>query len=122
MTRFCIHYNCGKRSNFGYINKSALYCNDHKLNSMINLNRKKCMFNNCNITASFGFSHHNRVLCCFKHKLISMVNLIKRKCAVEKCKIVPIYGFKELPRYKYCYKHKTDQMVDLVHKNKKMKL
>ena len=41
--KYCIIHNCKKLSSYGYPNQKNLYCNDHKLDKMINV-RKGYLF------------------------------------------------------------------------------
>ena len=40
--KYCIVSDCKKNSSFNYENKEPIYCNDHKLENMINV-KKECI-------------------------------------------------------------------------------
>ena len=47
---------CTKLASYNYFNdKRRLYCNEHKLDSMINLASVYCNYTSCQIRANYGF-------------------------------------------------------------------
>ena len=48
MPKKCIHENCMKQPSYNIpTEKIALYCNIHKLENMINIKNKNCIYENC---------------------------------------------------------------------------
>jgi len=50
----CNFTGCNKRACYGLIQKFPLNCNEHKTSNMIDVIKKKCLNEACNISATFG--------------------------------------------------------------------
>lgn len=87
------------------------YCRDHKLENMINIYRKKCIYENCNQKAYYNnIGFHPKY--CSDHKLDNMVNVIFKKCIIKDCKQRAHYNnYGESPIY--CIEHKLDNMINV---------
>jgi len=99
--------------------ENAKYCKDHKLENMVNINKKRCIHKNCNRKAYYnniGFP----VKYCSDHKLENMVNVIFKKCKIEDCKEIAHYNnYGESPIY--CSEHKLEKMINVSSKKCKYK-
>ena len=62
-----------------------LYCDEHKLEGMINTRFKNCQSLKCKETPIFGLPD-KRVQFCIKHKKPNMINLVlENKCSILDC-------------------------------------
>jgi hypothetical protein len=52
---------------------------------MIDINNKKCLENNCNITPSYNYEGKKQVLYCSKHKKEGMINVKNPSCKTPLC-------------------------------------
>jgi hypothetical protein len=74
----CIKSNCMKNAYYNYNNiKKKLYCNEHKLENMINVSRNKCIYNNCTNYAYYGYINTKGKNHCRIHRLENMVSYVK---------------------------------------------
>jgi hypothetical protein len=99
---------CDKTPVFNYVNeKKGIYCNEHKLENMVDVQSKKCL--KCNKHANYNFKGEYAIYC-NEHKLENMIN-VKTKTCID-CDKVPSFnliGNKPL----YCNEHKLENMVDV---------
>lgn len=117
----CIYNNCIKIACFNYkIAKKRLYCNKHKLDSMININdiKRTCIIENCPIRAIYNYYAEKKPLYCNKHKLENMINITDKKCININCNKIPIYNYKNINTPIYCKLHKLENMIDVHNRNK----
>lgn len=115
--RYCIE--CGKekdekgdkkqvRANFGFIkDKKATYCETHKLNNMINIYKKTCIYDGCTTSPSFGYVEKEATHC-KEHKYIDMKNVIEKLC--KDCDTQAGYGYRYDMKKIYCSTHKKEGM------------
>lgn len=97
---------CNKIPSYGYIDETARFCKEHKLDTMINVSAKKC--EKCSKQPCFGFVEESARFCT-EHKLKGMVNVFK-KC--ETCFKTPTFGYLGEPA-RFCLDHKLDSMVNV---------
>ena len=71
-----------------------MYCVEHKLDGMVNVSDRRCIYEGCKIQPGFNKEGETKGLYCNVHKLDGMVNVSeKRKCIIEGCtKRNPIYN------------------------------
>ena len=55
-------------------NTYAIFCNDHKLENMVNINNI-CKHEKCSIKAKFNYESEKKGLYCSKHKLTNMIEI-----------------------------------------------
>ena len=90
----------------------GLYCNQHKLDGMVDVKHLKCKYDGCNTRPSFGLPG-NRANCCKEHKEIGMISHPKRQCEKNKCKEIALYGMGKARR---CETHKDEFDINLIEK------
>ena len=79
--RICL--NCSKRANFNYKNeKKALYCSTHKLDDMVDIKNKKCIYDGCDKQPVYNYINEKKALYCCTHKLEYMIDIINKKCVL----------------------------------------
>ena len=109
-TRKCLK--CNKNPSYNFEGETKrLYCNEHKLNGMINLRKSKCL--ECNKFSSYNYEGEKKGIYCFDHKLEGMINVKAPKC--EKCNKIPTFGLSK-DSITHCIEHKTEEMSDFKHK------
>jgi len=74
------------------------------------MTHKKCKFEGCKLTASFGFKDGNGTQYCSKHKESSMINLLCKLCNCGKAR--PTYNYKGFTA-KFCKECKKDDMINV---------
>jgi len=97
--------------------KERLYCSKHKLQGMIDIAHKRCIFKGCDTRASFNIKGEKTGLYCYQHKIQEMVNVVSKRCSFEDCDTAACFNIKGQKTALYCSKHKITAMVDI--KNKK---
>jgi hypothetical protein len=108
----CLFDNCNKIPYFNLPDKKiGLYCDQHKLENMINIKSKRC--EKCNKLASFGF---DKPLYCSEHKLDNMIDVTHKKCKFESCNKYPFFNLPNSKTGLYCVEHKLENMIDIMHK------
>jgi len=113
----CKDLGCTKQAVFGFVGDiRSTCCFKHKLDGMINIMAKKCIFNNCKKQPNFGLPSDKLASHCFEHKLENMVDVKHKPCKYYDCKTRPNFGFKNDKSPSHCFEHKLENMVDLVHK------
>ena len=99
----CIFPECKTTACFNNESESnGLYCNVHKLNGMINVNRRYCIYPGCKITANYNNYGEKIPLYCMTHKLDTMVNITNKRCIYTDCDIRPNYNFEGQKISLYC--------------------
>jgi hypothetical protein len=117
----CIYNNCMKIACFNYNHtKKRLYCNKHKLDSMVNINdiKRTCIIENCSTRAIYNYYAEKKPLYCNKHKLENMINITDKKCININCNKIPIYNYENINTPIYCTLHKLENMIDVHNRNK----
>jgi hypothetical protein len=105
---------CGKKNpSFGYkTDIIAKYCNDCKLDGMIDIKNKKCT---CGKKQPyFGYKTDIIAKYCNDCKLDGMIDIKNKKCTCGKKN--PYFGYKTDIIAKYCNDCKLDNMIDIKHK------
>ena len=110
----CIGEDCKKQANFNFIGEKAKYCATHKLDRMIDIKHKKCIYENCNKIPIFNYGGELTAKYCATHKLDRMIDIKHKKCIYENCDKRPTFNYIEESTAKYCATHKLDGMVDIV--------
>lgn len=93
------------------------HCSGCRTLRMVNLQGKKCEFEGCVKSPSFGYESAVR---CKKHKLEDMTNLTsreRRSCEYQdgddKCEIIPSFNYAGTKQGMYCAKHKLPDMINV---------
>lgn len=106
----CVNVKCNKYAVYNNPGSSTkLYCNDHKMKGMINLNMKKCEEPGCKQKASYNALGEKTKKYCNKHKLDGMV-IIKTNLCLD-CNKVARFGSDN--KKVYCGEHKKPGMKNL---------
>jgi hypothetical protein len=114
----CNNINCKTRPTFNYENeKKAIYCSIHKLEGMIDVISKTCLYEGCKKQPTFNYENEKIAIYCVKHKLEDMIDIKNKKCLHEGCKTLPNFNYENEKTAIYCVKHKLEDMIDI--KNKK---
>jgi len=82
----CNYPGCTTNPSFNYVNEMfPLYCSEHKLYQMININNKKnrCQYENCQTIACYNLTESKKGLFCDKHKSENMVDVKNKSRCVE---------------------------------------
>ena len=113
----CINPDCNKQPLYNHINETkALYCNQHKLDDMVDVANKKCISPDCNKTAQYK---HLKGYCsiCFHIKNPDIVYDRNNK---TKERIIVNHIVKRFPEYKFILdkaigpmKHRPDMLLEL---------
>jgi hypothetical protein len=113
----CKEKDCKIRPNYNKEGETkALYCLKHKLNGMVDIKNKTCIYPNCTIRPVFNIEGDTKALYCSAHKTDGMVNVISKICIHPDCKIRPNYNKPGESTALYCSVHKTDEMVNVISK------
>jgi len=78
---------------------------------------RKCLYKQCNVSASFNYIGKKKGLYCNTHKLDNMINISSKKCDYETCNKQPCFNYPGEIGGLYCAEHKLENMIDV--KNKK---
>ncbi len=92
---------------------SPIYCPEHKKPGMVELTHKKCEYDPCNVSATFGDPAKGISKRCGTHRLKGMIDLKHKRC--ENCSSTAVYGFPG-GSPTHCAKHGTDDMVNITGK------
>ena len=84
MKRKCIDDNCNKQPSFGLEKLKPLYCSEHKLDNMKNVQAKTCLHDTCYKQPCFGLEK-SKPLYCSEHKLDKMKNVKDKTCLDDNC-------------------------------------
>jgi hypothetical protein len=110
-SRKCLHDECNTVAIFHYEgNKTGIYCQDHALPKMINVQDIRCEFSGCNVLARFNDSGETKGRFCSEHKQKNMENVRNTRCAFDGCKTIPSCNY-EGEKPLYCGQHKLDGMI-----------
>lgn len=104
---------CITQPSYNYYGKKAIFCFNHKLDGMINVNIKKCNYENCNKIPSFNYPTETICLYCKQHKLEGMLDIKHNKCIHHECTKRPNYNYVSEKKRLYCKEHKLEGMVDI---------
>jgi hypothetical protein len=110
----CKFKGCYTTPSFNYEGmKKALYCDDHKLDKMINIKgiNERCKSKKCSKWASCGYELR-KPLYCKKHKLDGMKDVVSKRCEKDGCISLAGYNIKD-SLAKYCFEHKEVNMVKI---------
>jgi hypothetical protein len=114
MPWWCVQDECKRQSAFNYkYELKAIYCNEHKLNGMVNVKDKRCMNDNCNWRPIYNIEGESRGIYCKEHKLNGMVDVISKQCMQNECKRRATFNIEGESRAIYCNEHKLNGMVDV---------
>ena len=110
----CKFDGCKKQAAFNIeTEKRGKYCFTHKETNMINVIRKICIHDNCQITSTYNILG-SPPLYCKSHKELNMINVTSRLCAEINCQLRPSYNYKGTRGGIFCNRHKKENMVDVV--------
>ena len=83
----CLEEDCKLSAQFNYIKESiGLYCKKHKKIDMINVIKKKCNFEGCDVIPGFNFKGKSAIYC-FIHKEPDMINVNSKSCKTYLCDV-----------------------------------
>lgn len=63
-----------------------MYCRQHKLNNMVNVRNKKCIFKNCKLKSIYNYEGKKNPMYCNKHKLNDMIDVTHNLCIHKRCR------------------------------------
>ena len=113
----CNAVGCGKRASFNHKDKSkGIYCSNHKLDDMVDVVNKHCIYEGCSYSPSCNLPGNKIRLYCSKHKLENMICVMNTYCQYEGCLTHPNYNLPNKKKGIYCSKHKLDDMIDVKNK------
>jgi hypothetical protein len=112
----CCYPGCSIQPYFNYPGKKfAIYCDIHKLDTMVNVLSNKCL--ECGKIPSFGYEK-GKALYCGDHKKDNMRNLKNNTCEFEGCVRQPSFNYKGETKYRFCKPHMLKDMVNIRYKKK----
>jgi hypothetical protein len=82
---------------------------------MVDVKHDLCLYENCEIRASYNYKGSKKGLYCSEHRLDNMFNVVSSRCIHENCDVIPTYNKKGEKKGLYCFEHKLDGMVDVKH-------
>mmetsp|Transcript_3855 Transcript_3855/g.6530 ORF Transcript_3855/g.6530 Transcript_3855/m.6530 type:complete len:386 (-) Transcript_3855:139-1296(-) len=112
--RQCAADGCTKVPSYNNPGEKARFCTHHKEPGMINVFRKVCHVEGCNLAASFDAPGHQQARFCSVHRTAEMVNVKVTPCAHEGCRMKPYFNFRDQKQGKFCTQHKEEGMVNLL--------
>lgn len=114
---------CDNKANYNFsIEIKGKYCNEHKIEGMIKINKKEvCKNFYCNKTACFGYLNTNKYEYCNIHKENNMINLKIKKCVFEGCDENAYYNLENYKYGIYCISHKKENMINVCQSKCKFK-
>lgn len=92
---------------YGFPGGRGTHCLNHKLEGQVNVEKKVCEIDGCEVTAKFGYG--KKITRCASHKLDGMMNPFAKTC--EKCNKLPSFGFEGKIATR-CLEHKENEMVN----------
>ena len=114
----CVYIDCNIRCNFNFHGLHAMYCASHKLETMINVNDKTCLFENCEKQPNYNYEGNKKGIYCLSHKEIDMVNVVSKICIIENCEILSSFNYEGNKIPIYCACHKLEGMINIKSKRK----
>jgi hypothetical protein len=86
---------CETQASFGEEgDKQPSRCSKHRLDGMVNVVSKHCLYDGCNTQPSYGMEVDKKASYCFIHKKENMINIKGKRCLYDGCKKQPSYGMK----------------------------
>ena len=110
--RKCQYINCQGTPRYGYFNKRALFCVEHRPVLTFNTAQPKCHEANCYKQPGYGYEGKERISC-FEHKAPDMLDIKTKKCKYEGCGKQPSFA-NEGDSPIYCATHKELGMVNVI--------
>lgn len=109
----CFDPNCGKTPTFNYPTaKKGLYCACHKVDGMVNLRAKKCIYVDCNKSPSYNNPGEIGALYCSGHKIKGMINVRTKECQYPGCNADPILDQRGRRKHCFCTQHKLGMICN----------
>lgn len=109
---YCQYKNCETRSIYNYpTEKKGIFCKDHKLNNMINVEDKRCQHPNCELLACHGFVNERRKYCSRHAKLYKAIKI--KSCKEKNCYDVALYNDTNSYPPKRYERHKRNSDIHL---------
>jgi hypothetical protein len=122
VSRLCREGNCNTQPNYNYEGQTkAIYCNEHKLDNMIDIVNKRCEYEGCNKQPTYNYEGQTKRRFCVNHKLVHMVDIAHKRCKHEGCNTQPTYNYEGQTKAIYCNEHKLVNMIDVINKRCKYK-
>jgi hypothetical protein len=101
----CIFKECKIIPNYNFPNIiSALYCNRHKLEGMIDVISKKCKIQGCIKRPIYNNSNETIGVYCIDHKKVDMIDVVNKRCKSSFCD-TKISSTKYEGYCSFCYIH-----------------
>ena len=110
----CKEKGCIVKPNFNIEGKKAIYCSAHKMDGMIDVKVKTCIYTDCKKHPSFNIEGEKAIYCS-THKIDGMIDVNNKKCIYPGCKKQSSYNI-EGEKPLYCLRHKTDGMINVTSK------
>jgi len=107
---------CDVRACFNTPNlKWGRFCKNHKLDNMVDVKNKKCIYEGCKILPNFNYEGETKAIYCKSHSLENMVDVknIDRICIYEGCNIRSNFNYEGETKPLYCKTHSLENMVDI---------
>lgn len=115
-SRICKTTGCEKYSRYGYEGNIVEYCEEHFKPDMVKIYHKKCIYENCKVSASFNIENSKKAIYCTSHKTENMVDIHRKYCFFDQCTIKASFNFKDEKEPIYCSSHKKEFMVNIIDK------
>jgi hypothetical protein len=107
----CRDRNCTRLPYYGYEYKKPLFCNNHKMPDMIDVQHDRCEYPGCLVHPHYGYEGYPARFCA-THKLEGMINVRSKQCEYPGCHIQPYFGYEGHP-YRFCDEHKLEGMINV---------
>jgi hypothetical protein len=77
---------CSTKPSYNFAGeKLGIYCGTHKLDDMINIVSKTCIYDGCGTHPCYNFAGEKRGIYCVTHKLDAMIDVIHKTCKSDWC-------------------------------------
>ncbi len=107
---------CTKQPSKGFIGEKPKWCTNCAPDGTINVQDRKCAYDDCEKIASFGYLNE-KPKWCLTHKSEEHVNVRSAKCKHKGCFTQRTYGKDYDSGAEYCAKHKPENYVNVVDKS-----
>jgi hypothetical protein len=118
---------CKKQPAYNFEGETkGIYCNDHKLDGMVDVKHKRCLL--CKKRPNFNFENETKGIYCKDHKKDGMIDIKNKRCKNDWCKTRPTNKYDGYCFYCYInmfpdkpvarnYKTKEQSVVDYIKDN-----
>ena len=70
--------------------KGGLYCDEHKMNGMVDVKHKRCKEIDCTKRPTYNYKSNKNGLYCVEHKLDGIIDVKHKKCKKKGCTVLSI--------------------------------